>query len=142
MFNLFWRKKYEKNLEAYIEYLINDYDYIEFYKNRIKEIINSTPYVVMNYTLKFDEFKSLEIYFYKDVYSAKVLISSESFGHYEWYTEEYKILSENVRNSYKRSLKEALLMRENEYVKEMEKAFKLYMGRIDYFLQNIQKEIK
>jgi PHD/YefM family antitoxin component YafN of YafNO toxin-antitoxin module len=142
MFNLFWRKKYERNLEAYKDYLINDYKYIDYYKNRIKEIIEMTPYTDMNYKLKFDELKTLEIYFYKDNYRARVLISADSFEHYEWYTEEYKTLSENVRNSYKRSLTEALMGLENEYVKEMEISFQRYMNRIDSFLKNIDQEIK
>ena len=141
MFNL-WRNKYERNLEAYKEYLMNDYNYINYYKNRIKEIIKMTPYTDMNYKLKFNQIKDLEIIFLKDNYKAKVLISSESFEHYEWYTEEYKILSENVRNSYKRSLTEALKGLENEYVKEMEKFFQRYMNRIDSFLKNIDQEIK
>ena len=141
MFNL-WRKKYQKNLEAYKDYLINDYKYIDYYKNRIKEIIEMTPYTDMNYKLKFDELKTLEIYFYKDNYRAKVLISADSFEHYEWYTEEYKTLSENVRNSYKRSLTEALMGLENEYVKEMGISFQRYMNRIDSFLKNIDQEIK
>ena len=132
MFNL-WRNKYERNLEAYKEYLMNDYNYINYYKNRIKEIIEMTPYTDMNYKLKFDELKTLEIYFYKDNYHARVLISADSFEHYEWYTEEYKTLSENVRNSYKRSLTEALMGLENEYVKEMEISFQRYMNRIDSF---------
>lgn len=141
MFNL-WRNKYERNLEAYKNYIENNYKYIDYYKNRIKEIIEMTPYTDMNYKLKFDELKTLEIYFYKDMYSAKVLISSESFKQYEWYTEEYKTLSENVRNSYKRSLTEALMGLENEYVKEMEIYFQRYMNRIDSFLKNIDQEIK
>ncbi len=141
MFNL-WRNKYERNLEAYKEYLMNDYNYINYYKNRIKEIIEMTPYTDMNYKLKFDELKTLEIYFYKDNYRAKVLIPADSFEHYEWYTEEYKTLSENVRNSYKRSLTEALMGLENEYVKEMEISFQRYMNRIDSFLKNIDQEIK
>ena len=141
MFNL-WRNKYERNLEAYKEYLMNDYNYINYYKNRIKEIIEMTPYTDMNYKLKFDELKTLEIYFYKDNYRARVLISADSFEHYEWYTEEYKTLSENVRNSYKRSLTEALKGLENEYVKEMEISFQRYMNRIDSFLKNIDQEIK
>lgn len=142
MFNLFWRKKYEKNLEAYEEYLRNDYNYIDYYKNRIKEIIEMTPYTDMNYKLKFDEIKTLEIYFYKDNYRAKVLVSAEQFGHYEWFTEEYRTLSENVRNSYKRSLMEALNGWENEYVQEMRIAFNSYTNRIDDFLKNIDKEIQ
>ena len=141
MFNL-WRNKYERNLEAYKNYIENNYKYIDYYKNRIKEIIEMTPYTDMNYKLKFDELKTLEIYFYKDNYSAKFLISSESFEHYEWYNEEYKTLSENVRNSYKRSLTEALMGLENEYVKEMETSFNSYMNRIDSFLKNIDQEIK
>ena len=141
MFNL-WRNKYERNLEAYKNYIENNYKYIDYYKNRIKEIIEMTPYTDMNYKLKFDELKTLEIYFYKDNYSAKVLISSESFEHYEWYNEEYKTLSENVRNSYKRSLTEALMGLENEYVKEMKISFQRYMNRIDSFLKNIDQEIK
>ena len=132
MFNL-WRNKYERNLEAYKEYLMNDYNYINYYKNRIKEIIEMTPYTDMNYKLKFDELKTLEIYFYKDNYRAKVLISYESFGHYNYFTEEYKQLVKNVRNSYKRSLTEALMGLENEYVKEMEISFQRYMNRIDSF---------
>ena len=142
MFNLFWRKKYEKNLEAYKEYIINDYKYIDYYKNRIKEIIISTPYYNWDYNLKFNQIKDLEIIFLKDNYKAKVLISSESFEHYEWYTEEYKQLVKNVRNSYKRSLTEALMGLENEYVKEMEISFQRYMNRIDSFLKNIDQEIK
>lgn len=142
MFNLFWRKKYEKNLEAYKEYLINDYKYIDYCKNRIKEIINSTPYYNWDYNLKFNQIKDLEIIFLKDNYKAKVLISSESFNHYNYFTEEYKTLSENVRNSYKRSLTEALKGLENEYVKEMETSFQRYMNRIDSFLKNIDQEIK
>ena len=141
MFNL-WRNKYERNLEAYKNYIENNYKCIDYYKNRIKEIIERTPYTDMNYKLKFDELKTLEIYFYKDMYSAKVLISADSFEHYEWYTEEYKILSENVRNSYKRSLTEALMGLENEYVKEMGTSFNSYMNRIDSFLKNIDQEIK
>ena len=141
MFNL-WRNKYERNLEAYKNYIENNYKYIDYYKNRIKEIIERTPYTDMNYKLKFDELKTLEIYFYKDNYCARVLISADSFEHYEWYTEEYKTLSENVRNSYKRSLTEALMGLENEYVKEMETSFHSYMNRIDSFLKNIDQEIK
>lgn len=142
MFNLFWRKKYKKNLEAYKEYLKNDYKYIEYYKNRIKQIINSTPYYNWDYNLKFNKIKDLEIIFLKDNHKAKVLISSESFEHYNIFTEEYMQLSDAIRKSYKRSLRESLLMIENEYVQEMEIAFKWYLGRIDYFLQNIEKEIK
>ena len=140
MFNT-WRKKYEKNLEAYKDYLINDYKYIDYYKDRIKEIIEMSPYADMDFTLKFNEIKTLEIYFYKDNYSARVLISAESFGHYEWYTEEYRTLSTNVRNSYKRSLTEALMSLENEYVKEMGIYFNYYMSRIESFLKNIDEEI-
>ena len=141
MFNL-WRNKYERNLEAYKNYIENNYKYIDYYKNRIKEIIERTPYTDMNYKLKFDELKTLEIYFYKNNYRARVLISADSFVHYEWYTEEYKTLSEHVRKSYKRSLTEALMGLENEYVKEMEISFQCYMNRIDSFLKNIDQEIK
>ena len=141
MFNLFWRKKYKKNLEAYKEYLKNDYKYVDYYKNRIKQIISSTTYYNWDNNLKFNQIKDLEIIFLKDNHKAKVLISSESFEHYNYFTEEYMQLADNVRRSYKRSLREALLMIENEYVQEMEIAFKCYLGRIDYFLQNIEKEI-
>lgn len=141
MFNLFWRKKYKKNLEAYKDYLINDYKYVDYYKNRIKQIISSTPYYNWDNNLKFNQIKDLEIIFLKDNHKAKVLISSESFEHYNYFTEEYMQLADNVRKSYKRSLREALLLIENEYVQEMEIAFKCYLGRIDYFLQNIEKEI-
>ena len=92
--------------------------------------------------LKFNQIKDLEIIFLKDNYKAKVLISSESFNHYNYFTEEYKTLSENVRNSYKRSLTEALKGLENEYVKEMETSFQRYMNRIYSFLKNIDQEIK
>ena len=51
-------------------------------------------------------------------------------------------LSDNVRKSYRRSLREAFLMRENEYVKEMENAYVLYRNRIDRFLTNINVEIR
>ncbi len=142
MFNLFWRKKYERNLEAYKEYLRNDYKYIDYYKNRIKQIMNSPPYYNWDYNLKFNQIKDLEIIFLKDNYKAKVLISSDSFEHYNYFTEEYMQLADNVRKSYKRSLYEAFMWIEPEYVKEIEISFKLYIGRIDYFLQNIEKEIK
>lgn len=142
MFNLFWRKKYQKNLELYKEYLRNDYNYIDYYKNRIKEIIEMTLYTDMNYKLKFDNIKTLEIYFYKDNHRAKVLVSAEEFEHYEWFTEEYRTLSENVRNSYKRSLMEALMGLENEYVEEIRIAFNRYTSRINDFLMNINDEIR
>ena len=58
------------------------------------------------------------------------------------FTEEYKQLVKNVRNSYKRSLTEALMGLENEYVKEMKISFQRYMNRIDSFLKNIDQEIK
>lgn len=101
-----------------------------------------TPYTDMNYKLKFDEIKTLEIYFYKDNYRAKVLVSAEQFGHYEWYTEEYKTLSDNVKNSYKRSFSEALMGLENEYVKEILYVYNSYVCRINDFLKNIDEEIR
>lgn len=142
MFSLFWRKNYERNLEAYEEYLRNDYNYIDYYKNRIKEIIEMTPYTDMNYKLKFDDIKTLEIYFYKDSYRAKVLVSAEEFEHYNTITDEYLKLSDSVKNSYKRSLMEALTRSENEYVEEMRISYNLYMSRINDFLKNIDEEIK
>lgn len=143
MFNLFWRKKYQKNLELYKEYLINDYNYVDYYKNRIKEIIKSTPYSEFKYKVFFNSVKDLEIYFSKDKFNRmKVLVSCETFVHYNIFTDEYMRLTDNVRKSYKRSLTEAFLMRENEYVKEMQDEYNNYMYRIHYFLKNINEVMK
>lgn len=148
MFNLFWRKKYQKNLELYKEYLRNDYNYVDYYKNRIKEIIRSTPYSEFKYKVLFNCVKDLEIYFFKDKdkYSTKimtkVIVSADIFEHYNIFTDEYMMLSDNIRKSYRRSLKETFLMRENEYVKEMQDAYELYRYRIDNFLTNINERIR
>lgn len=141
MFDLFWRKEYEKNLKLFKEYLANDYNYVDYYKNRIEEIIKSTPYCEFKYKVKFNDFKDLEIYFFNNKNKYKVLVSCEAFEHYDIFTDEYIMLSNNVRNSYKRSLSEALMMLENEYVKEMEVAYKSYRNRIDNFLTNINEVI-
>lgn len=142
MFNLFWRKKYQKNLELYKEYLRNDYNYIDYYKNRIKEIIKATPYYDWKYKIKFNNIKDFEIYFFKDKFRNKVLVSGDVFEHYNIFTDEYMLLSDNIRKSYRRSLKETFLMRENEYVKEMQDEYNDYICRIDNFLMNINDKIR
>ena len=91
--------------------------------------------------MKFNDFKDLEIYFFNNKNKYKVLVSGEAFAHYNIFTDEYITLSNNVKNSYKRSLSEALMMLENEYVKEMENAYMLYRTRIDNFLTNINEVI-
>ena len=141
MFDLFWRKEYEKNLKLFKEYLANDYVYVDYYKNRIEEIIKKTPYSGFKYKLKFNDVKDLEIIFSNNKNKYKVSVSCEVFEHYNIFTDEYMTLSDNVRNSYKRSLIEALMMLENEYVKEMENAYMLYRNRIDNFLININEVI-
>ena len=125
MFNL-WRKKYEKNLDIYRMYLENNTDYIGFYQNRITEIVQSTPYTSMEYNVKFNFQGDLKIEFYKGKYRAIVRVSADSFGHYPSITNEMSKLYKNIIDSYKRSLLQAILMRENEYVQEVEDIYKVF----------------
>ena len=141
MFNL-WRKKYEKNLDMYREFLENNTDYIRFYQNRITEIVNSTPYKAMDYNVEFNLYKDLKIEFYMDKYRAIVRVSADKFGHYPSITNKMSELCKNVIDSYKRTLFQAICMGKNEYEQELEDLYKVYSMKLGAFLGNINEEMQ
>ena len=137
MFNLFWRKKYEKNLKLYEEYLQNDNSFKEYYVNRIDEIMKNIPYKNYSLEMMFNDVGDLELVFaFKELKTKDIVrISADMFNHFEIFSEELLKLSENVKKSYKRSLLEALNGWENEYMSEMENSYNQYRFRIDWFIR-------
>lgn len=127
--NFNYIREYESNLTNLETFIDSNYDYVDFYLERIKNIVSYSPYNNMPYRVYFSECRDVTFIFRSRKRKVKVKMSSDVFGLYSIYNSStFKELYAKVINPF---------VAKKVAISKIDTMLTMYNYRVDDFLRHI-----